>query len=75
MKKFGYVVAALGALAVTLPSMASAETVVIKKHHHGLYGGRAEFREHDYGWHRGWRHHGDKVVILNHRYRHYHDGY
>ena len=28
MKKFGYVVAALGAIAVAVPSIASAETVV-----------------------------------------------
>lgn len=36
MKKLGYVVAALGALAIVAPSMANAETVVIKKgyHHH-----------------------------------------
>jgi hypothetical protein len=31
MKKLGYVVAALGALAIVAPTMASAETVVIKK--------------------------------------------
>src|SRR5437868_5972204 len=54
MKKLGYVVAAIGALAVALPTLASAETVVIKRdHHHGLYGARAEYGMHrDYGWHR-----------------------
>ena len=31
MKKFGYVIAALGAIAVAAPSIASAETVVIKR--------------------------------------------
>ena len=55
MKKFGYVLAAVGALAVALPTLASAETVVIKRgHHHGPYGARAEYGMHrDHGWHRG----------------------
>ena len=74
MKKLGYVVAALGALAIVAPTMASAKTVVIKKHHYGPYGARAEFREHrDYGWHRGWRHHGDRVVLIRRNHGHYHD--
>ena len=44
MKKFAYVLAALGAMAVALPSIASAETIVIKRggHHHGWYGARAD---------------------------------
>jgi hypothetical protein len=71
MKKFGYVIAALGAIAVAAPSIASAETVVIKHggYHQG-YGARAEFREHrDHGWHEGWRHrHADRVVIVKHRH-------
>ena len=72
MKKFGYVLAAVGAIVIAAPSIASAETVVIKRggYHHG-YGARAEFREHrDRGWHRGWYgHHRDKVVIVKkHRY-------
>ena len=76
MKKLGYVIAALGALIIAAPSIASAETVVIKRggYHHGDrgYGARAEFRGHrDRGYHRGWRHghRGDKVVIIKkHRY-------
>ena len=77
MRKFGYVIAALGALIIAAPSIASAETVVIKRggyhgHHHHGYGARAEYRGHrDRGYHRGWRHghRGDKVVIINkHRY-------
>jgi hypothetical protein len=63
MKKFGYVLAALGAIVIAAPSIASAETVVIKR------GG--EYREHrDRGWHRGWegRHHDRVVVIKRHRY-------
>ena len=31
MKKFGYVIAALGAIAVAAPSIASAETIVVKR--------------------------------------------
>lgn len=70
MKKLGYVVVALGALAVAAPTLASAETVVIKGHHHGPYGARAEFREHrDYGWHRGWHHH-DNVMVIKRGHRH-----
>ena len=71
MKKFGYVVAALGAMAVALPSIASAETVVIKHrgYHHDMDRARAEYRVHrDYGWHRGWHHDHDRVVIHEHRY-------
>jgi len=41
MRKLGYVIAALGAIVVAAPSIASAETIVIKKHH-------------DHGWHRDW---------------------
>jgi hypothetical protein len=71
MKKFGYVLAALGAIVIAAPSIASAETTIIKRggYHHG-YGARAEFREHrDRGWHRGWRGHNDRVVIIKkHRY-------
>jgi hypothetical protein len=73
MKKLGYVLAALGAIAVAAPSIASAETVVIKRgasaHHHHM-GARAQFREHrDFGLHRGWRHHrADKVVIIKKRH-------
>ena len=72
MKKFGYIVAALGAIAVAVPSIASAETTIIKHRDGDRMGPRAEFREHrDHGWHRGWhegwRHHHDKVVIIKHR--------
>jgi hypothetical protein len=73
MKKFGYVLAALAAIVVAAPSIASAETVVIKRggyrgHHQG-YGARAEFRGHrDRGWHRGRGHHDRVVVIKKRRY-------
>jgi len=74
MKKFGYVLAALGAIVIAAPSIASAETVVIKRGgHHKHFGARAEFREHrDFGLHRGWRHrHADKVVIVKKRHHEY----
>ena len=72
MKKFGYVLAALGAIIIAAPSIASAETVVIKRdgYHQGHnqgYGARAEYRGHrDRGYHRGWRGHdrGDRVVVI-----------
>lgn len=71
MKKLGYVLAALGAIVIAAPSVASAETVVVKRGgygwHHG-YGARAEFREQDRGWHRGWHHNDHAVVIKKHRY-------
>ena len=68
MKKFGYVLAALGAIAIAAPSMASAETIVIKRggHHHG-YGARAEMHR-DHGWHRDRGHHRDRVVVVKKRH-------
>ena len=66
MRKLGYAAAALAAIATALPSMASAETVVIKRggYHHDWGRARAEYRFHrDNGWHRGWHHDRDRVVI------------
>jgi hypothetical protein len=69
MRKLGYVIAALGAIAVATPSIASAETVVVKHAGHP-YGARAEFREHrDHGWHEGWRHHhADRMMTIKHHH-------
>ena len=69
VKKLGYIIAALGAIAVVAPSIASAETIVIKHGDH-RYGARAEFREHrDHGWHEGMYHrHTDRMVIVRHRH-------
>jgi Ni/Co efflux regulator RcnB len=72
MKRLFYVMAAIAALGLAVPTMASAETIVVKRHdgwHH---------RHHDHGWHRheGWRHHegrhhhGDRTVIVK---RSHHD--
>ena len=79
MKKFGFIIAAVAAIAIAAPSVASAEKIVIKRggeHHaradkvvikHGGdrgYRARAEFRGHrDSGWHRG---HDKKVVVIKH---------
>jgi hypothetical protein len=64
MKKLGYVIAALGAIAVAAPSIANAETVVVRHGDHHRYGAHAEFRGHrDHGWHG----HHDKVVVVKHR--------
>jgi hypothetical protein len=64
MKKFGYVIAALGAIAIAAPSIASAETVVVKHHDHGRSGARAEMHR-DHGWR---DHHDHKVMIMRHRH-------
>ena len=79
MKKLGLITAAVAAIAIAAPSVASAEKIVIKRggeHHYGRAdkvviksghreGARAEFRGgyHDRGWHRG---HDRKVVIIKH---------
>ena len=72
MRKSNYLIAALGAIAIAVPSIANADTIVIKRGHH-WEGARAEYREHrDYGWHRGWWHHRDHdrdgVAFRAHRY-------
>jgi hypothetical protein len=69
MKKFGLVLAALGAIIIAAPSLASAQTVVIKRgggHHHER-GARAEMHR-GRGFHRGSRHH-DRVVVIKKRHR------
>jgi hypothetical protein len=70
MKKFGYVIAALATIAIAVPSIASAENIVVRDGGHRHFdGARAEFREHrDHGRHEGWRHHDrDRMVIMKHR--------
>jgi len=73
MKKIGLVLAALGAIIIAVPSIASAQTVVIKRggydNGHHAHGARAEYRGHrGRGYHRG-RGHGDRVVVIKKRYR------
>jgi hypothetical protein len=66
MKKFGFIIAALGAIAIAAPSIASAKEMVIR-HDRDRMNARAEMHR-DHGWH---RHHRDRVVIMKHR-RHDH---
>jgi hypothetical protein len=61
MKKFAYVIAALAAIAFAAPSIASAETTVIK--HGGMH--------HDSHRDRGWHHHHDRMVIIKHGHHHH----
>ena len=69
MRKFGYVIAVLGAIAVAAPSIASAETVLIKHRDHGWHHGWHRDWHRAYGFHRdhGWRHH--EGMVIRHRYR------
>jgi hypothetical protein len=67
MKKLGYVFAAFATIVVAAPSIASAETVVIRRGDHHHWGPHAELRGHR--WDRGWHHHHDRVVVVKkHRY-------
>src|SRR4051794_37412116 len=81
MKKLGLITAAVAAIAIAAPSVASAEKIVIKRggEHHARAdkvvikhreGARAEFRGgyRDRGWHRG---HDRKVVVIKHGRRHF----
>lgn len=70
--KLRYALATLAAVAVAVPTLASAETVIIKKrdHDHFWRGARAEFVEHR-RFHRDFdRDHGRRVVIIKHRHHH-----
>ena len=74
MKKLGYVIAALGAIAIAAPSIASAQTVVVRHGDRYHSGAHAEMHR-DHGWHRGhgWGHdhgmrHHDRMMV---RHRHH----
>ena len=70
MKKIGFALAALGAIVIAAPSIANAETVVIRHGHRHWDHARAEYRMHR-DWHPFHRHHHDRTVII----RHGHDRY
>jgi hypothetical protein len=71
MKKLGYVIAALGAIAIAAPSIASAETIAVRHGDRDHYGARAEMHR-DHGWHRDHGgHHHDRVVVIKHRHHDY----
>jgi hypothetical protein len=59
MKKFAYVIAALAAIAIAAPSIASAETIVVR--HGGMHGGM--HRDH-------WHPHHDRMVVIRHGHHH-----
>ena len=63
MKKFGYVIAALATIAIAAPSIASAETIVVK--HGDMH------RDWHHGWHRDWHHAHDRMVVIRHRHHDY----
>jgi hypothetical protein len=76
MRKVASVLAALAIMAVAAPTVASAEGFSFRvggdRDYYGdrdYRGPRAEFYDHDRGYHRGWyRHDGDRVIIKRHRY-------
>ncbi len=63
MKKLGFIIAALGTIAIAAPSIASANEMVIR-HGHDRMNARAEMHR-DHGWH---HHHHDRMVIVKHRH-------
>ena len=80
MKKLSHVLAALAAIAVAAPTVASAQSFGFRiggdrdyYRDRDYYGPRAEFYGHDRGLHRGWYDHdGDRTVIIR-RHRHWDD--
>ncbi|MGJ4891437.1 hypothetical protein [Bradyrhizobium sp. HKCCYLR20261] len=62
MKKLALALASLSVIALAAPSIANAETVIIKRggHHHGWDRSRAEYRMH--------RHYGPRYVRPYHRH-------
>lgn len=69
MRKLGYVIAALGAIAVAAPSIASAETVVIKHRDHGWHHGWHRDWHRAYGFHRDHFWHHREGMVIRHRYQ------
>jgi hypothetical protein len=69
MKKFGLMIAALATIVIAAPSIADAQTVVIKRggHHHHGYGAHAQMHR-NHGWHRGMHRGHDRVVVVKKRY-------
>ena len=83
MRKLSLALAALATIAVAAPTIASAEDFGVGVRIGGdrvgfrdrddFRGARAEFRDHDRGWHRGWdRDRGDRTMIIKRRH---HDRY
>jgi hypothetical protein len=81
MRKLSLALAALATIAIAAPTVASAEEFGVGvrvggdrdrgefRDHREFRGARAEFRDHDRGWHRGWdRDRGSRTVIIKHRH-------
>ncbi len=81
MRKLSFALAALATIAVAAPTVASAEDFGVGVRAGGdrdrgefrerreFRGARAEFRDHDRGWHRGWdRDRGERTVIIKRRH-------
>jgi hypothetical protein len=67
MKKLGFALAALSAIVIAAPSIANAETVIVKRGHPHWHHSRA-----DVVVHRGWHPHPhrDRTVIIRHGHGH-----
>jgi hypothetical protein len=74
MKKISCVLAALATIAVAAPTVASAEGFSFRigsdrdYYRDDYRSPRVAFYGHDRGWHRGWYHDGDRVIIRRHHY-------
>jgi len=83
MRKLGLALATLATIGVAAPSIATAQDFGVGvrvggdrygdrgfRDRDNFRGARAEFRDHDRGWHRGWdRDRGDRTVIIKRGHR------
>jgi Ni/Co efflux regulator RcnB len=76
MKKFAYIIAAVGVFAIAAPSIASAQDVgrdrIGAREHRGDFREHREFRKHHAEFREHRRHrHGDRVVVVKRPHREY----